>query len=120
MATKRAFSYIRFSKPEQLKGDSLRRQMEWSEGLCTRKGWMLDGSLKLQDLGVSAFRGKHAATGRLAAFLAAIKQGKVHPGDVLLVESLDRLSRQDVDTGWEIFRGILKAGVEIQTREPER
>src|SRR5262245_58669308 len=102
-ATKRAFSYIRFSKPEQLKGNSLQRQLEWSEGLCAVKGWKLDDSLKLQDLGVSAFRGKNAATGRLASFLQAIKQGKVKAGDVLLVESLDRLSRQDVDTGWEIF-----------------
>jgi DNA invertase Pin-like site-specific DNA recombinase len=122
MATraKRAFSYVRFSKPEQLKGDSLRRQLEWGEGLCQRKGWTLDDSLKLRDLGVSAFRGKNVATGRLAAFLDAIKAGKVRPGDVLLLESLDRLSRQDVDTGWEIFRGILKSGVEIYTREPER
>jgi DNA invertase Pin-like site-specific DNA recombinase len=117
---KRAFSYVRFSKPEQLKGDSLRRQLEWGEGLCQQKGWTLDDSLKLRDLGVSAFRGKNAATGRLAAFLDAIKAGKVRPGDVLIVESLDRLSRQDVDTGWEIFRGILKSGVEIYTREPER
>jgi hypothetical protein len=42
-AEKRAFSYIRFSKPEQLKGNSLQRQLEWSEGLCRRKGWTLEG-----------------------------------------------------------------------------
>jgi hypothetical protein len=39
---------------------------------------------------------------------------------LLLVESLDRLSREEVDNGWELFRDILKSGVEIVTREPER
>src|SRR5436305_1765840 len=69
--TKTAFSYIRFSDRKQAKGDSLRRQLEWGPALCASKGWALDDGLKLQDLGVSAFRGKNAATGALAAFRAA-------------------------------------------------
>ncbi len=117
---KRAFSYIRFSDRKQAKGDSLRRQLEWGQQLCQVKGWDLDTELKLHDLGKSAFRGRNAITGTLGAFLQAIKQGKVQPGDVLLVESLDRLSRDDIDPAWELFRSILKAGVEIVTREPER
>jgi DNA invertase Pin-like site-specific DNA recombinase len=84
------------------------------------KGWILDEGLKLHDLGVSAFRGQNAATDHLAAFREAIRLGKVLPGDVLLVESLDRLSREDIDPAWELFRSTLKSGVEIYTREPER
>src|SRR5262245_27229953 len=99
--SKRAFSYIRFSKPEQLKGDSLRRQLEWGVGICTTKGWALDEILYLRDLGKSAFRGANAATGKLGAFLEAIKSGDVKRGDVLLLESLDRLSREDIDPAWE-------------------
>ncbi len=118
--TKRAFSYIRFSDKKQAMGDSLRRQLEWGPALAAARGWVLDTDLKLHDLGVSAFRGKNAATGALAGFLAAVKEGRVSKGDVLLLESLDRLSREDIDPAWETFRSILKAGVEIYTREPER
>lgn len=117
---KRAFSYIRYSKKRQQKGDSFRRQVEWGPKVCEAKGWVLDDGLKLQDLGVSAFRGKNAATGALAAFLEEIRIGKVLPGDVLLVESLDRLTREAIDEARELFRSILKTGVEIYTREPER
>jgi DNA invertase Pin-like site-specific DNA recombinase len=117
--TKRAWSYIRFSHKSQAKGDSLRRQLEWGPQICAAKGWTLDETLNLIDLGVSAFRGKNATQGALAGFLEAIKLGKVKPGDVLLLESVDRLSRADIDTAWELFRSILKAGVEIHTREPD-
>ena len=73
----------------------------------------------MQDLGVSGFRGRNAKRG-LGAFLEAISQGKVVPGDVLIVESLDRLSREALDDAYQLFRGILKTGVELYTREPER
>jgi DNA invertase Pin-like site-specific DNA recombinase len=72
------------------------------------------------DKGVSAFRGKNKGTGGLADFLEKIRMGMVRQGDVLLVESLDRLTREDIDSGWELFRLILKSGVEIVTREPEQ
>jgi DNA invertase Pin-like site-specific DNA recombinase len=119
-ATKRAFSYLRFSDKKQAKGDSLRRQLEWGPALCRSKGWALDESFRLEDLGVSAFRGRNSATGALSEFLVAIRAGKVVPGDILLLESLDRLSREDIDPAWELFRSILKSGVEVCTREPER
>jgi DNA invertase Pin-like site-specific DNA recombinase len=118
--TKTAYSYIRFSSGRQGKGDSVRRQLEWGEGLCRQKGWTLDENLDLDDKAVSAFRGANAATGKLGAFLEAVKAGTVKPGSVLLVESLDRVSREDIDAGWQLFRKILIGGVEIVTREPER
>jgi DNA invertase Pin-like site-specific DNA recombinase len=117
---KRAFSYIRFSDRKQAKGGSKRRQLEWGLALCASKGWQLDEHFRLQDEGVSAFRGTNATAGKLAAFLQAIKAGDVKAGDVLLLESLDRLSREDIDPAWELFRKILKSGVEVYTREPER
>src|ERR1019366_5066221 len=60
------------------------------------------------------------ATGKLGAFLADIKSETVKAGDVLVVESLDRLSRQDIDDAYDLFRGILRAGVEIVTLDPKR
>lgn len=117
---KRAISYIRFSDKRQRKGDSVRRQLDWAPQLCQSKGWILDESFDLQDSGVSAFRGKNADVGKLAAFLQEIERGTVLAGDVLLVESLDRLSRDAIDDAYELWRKILKSGVEIYTREPDR
>lgn len=69
---------------------------------------------------MSAFRGKNAAVGNLRTFLDAIKSGKVEPGSVLIVESFDRVSRQGIDTGYDLVKLILKAGVRIVTLSPER
>jgi DNA invertase Pin-like site-specific DNA recombinase len=115
-----AYSYIRFSKKKQAKGDSLRRQTELAEAYCQRRGWKLDTTLTLHDLGVSAFRGKNALVGNLRVFLDEVKRGTVRPGSVLIVESVDRISRQGIDEGWDIIKGILKAGIRLVTLTPER
>src|SRR5215207_3150924 len=88
-----AYSYIRFSSPEQAKGDSLRRQTEAAAAWCERHGVTLDTSLTLHDLGTSAIRGAHRDNPdkhALAAFLKAVEGGKVRKGSYLVVESLDR------------------------------
>lgn len=115
-----AFSYIRFSTAEQRKGDSLRRQTQKAEDYCRRKGWTLDASLTLHDLGVSAFRGKNALVGNLGEFLKAVERGTVLPGSILIVESIDRISRQGIDEGYDLIKGILKRGVRLVTLSPER
>src|SRR5215813_5101953 len=119
-ATVIAYSYVRFSHPDQAAGDSERRQDERALDICKRRGWTLDTSLSLRDQGVSAFRGKNALTGNLGVFLQAVKRGTVKPGSVLIVESFDRLSRQGIDEGYEVVKRILKAGVIIMTLSPER
>jgi DNA invertase Pin-like site-specific DNA recombinase len=45
----RAYSYIRFSTPEQSKGDSLRRQLEKSKKYAEENGLILDSSLMSAD-----------------------------------------------------------------------
>jgi DNA invertase Pin-like site-specific DNA recombinase len=115
-----AYSYIRFSTPDQAKGDSLRRQTERAAAYCERRGWTLDTGLTLRDLGVSAFRGKNAAVGNFRTFLDAIKTGKVAPGSALIVESIDRISRQGIDEGYDLIKGILKKGIILVTLSPER
>src|SRR5262245_930103 len=89
----RAYSYLRFSDGSQRKGDSLRRQREFAVELCRRNGWVLDDSLHLRDLGVSAYRSKNAKVGALAEFIEAVQSGRVRPNSVLVIESIDRLSR---------------------------
>jgi DNA invertase Pin-like site-specific DNA recombinase len=115
-----AYSYIRFSHPDQAKGDSLRRQDDRAKEYCRRRGWHLDENLTLHDLGVSAFRGKNAAVGNFRTFLEGIETGKVAPGSVLIVESFDRISRQGIDEGYDLIKRILKSGIRIVTLSPER
>jgi DNA invertase Pin-like site-specific DNA recombinase len=115
-----AYSYIRFSTREQEKGDSLRRQMDKAKDYCKKRGWRLDDTLTLRDLGVSAFRGDNAFNGNLGVFLKAIDNGSVQPGSALVVESIDRISRQGIDEGYDICKQIIKAGVLLVTLSPER
>jgi DNA invertase Pin-like site-specific DNA recombinase len=106
----RAFSYMRFSTLEQGKGDSLNRQTtmarEWSE----KHGVPLDTDLNLTDKGVSAYRGANAETGALGAFLDTVKAGAIPRGSWLLVESLDRISRQVVRKAARTIEDIVDAG----------
>ncbi|MES2325254.1 MAG: recombinase family protein [Pseudomonadota bacterium] len=110
-----AYSYIRFSTSEQKKGDSLRRQTELSEHYAAKHGLTLDNSLHLHDLGLSAFDRSNIERGALGGFLEAVKRGRIVPGSFLLVESLDRLSRDKVLAALEIFISILRHGVTIVT-----
>lgn len=110
-----AYSYIRFSTPEQKKGTSFQRQSENSNAYAVRRGLRLDTSLNLFDEGRSAFTGENQEDGALAEFLEAIKTGKVKKGSVLIVENLDRLSRQEISKSISLFVGILTSGIEIVT-----
>ncbi len=111
------YSYIRFSSKKQMTGDSFRRQVEMGEEWIRRHGHV-PASLTLHDLGVPAFRGQNRHKGALSRFLEEIKAGRVKPGSILLVENLDRLSRQGVDEAYDLFKSILKAGVLIAVLKP--
>lgn len=110
-----AYSYIRFSTTEQKKGDSLRRQTELSEQYALKHGLTLDTTLHLHDLGLSAFDRSNIDRGALGGFLEAVKRGRIVAGSYLLVESLDRLSRDKVLDALEIFSSILRQGITIVT-----
>lgn len=106
----KAYSYQRFSKPEQGKGTSLERQTELTAELCSRNGWRLDTRL-YADKGKSGFsKGQQT---KLYAFLEAIKAKQVEIPSVLIVEKLDRLSRQKLDHAMDLMKEILRAGVSI-------
>ncbi len=111
--TPRAYSYIRMSRPEQLRGDSLRRQLEASQRYANEHGLELDDTLR--DLGLSAYSGAHRSRGALGGFLVLVERGEVPAGSVLIVESLDRLSREAVLDALTQFSAIIKAGITIVT-----
>lgn len=116
----KAYSYLRFSTPEQQKGDSFRRQTSMATSYAARKGLDLDTALTFHDLGVSAFRGVNADAGRLADFLEAVRAGLVPQGAFLLVEALDRLSRLAPRKALRVLEDIVDAGVTVVTLNDEK
>lgn len=117
----RAYSYLRFSTPEQQKGDSFRRQSSMAASYAARHGLELDEELTFHDLGRSAFRGQNLAeAGRLGDFLEAARSGIVPRGSVLLVEQLDRISRQSARKAVRALESIVDAGVVVVTLNDER
>lgn len=116
-----AYSYIRFSTPQQAQGDSLRRQTEAAQDWCARNGINLDTSTTLQDLGRSAYTGKHrenADRHALAAFLKLVEGNKVPRGSYLIVENLDRLSREHIRPALSLLLSLIEAGVRVVQLKP--
>ena len=111
----RAYSYLRFSSRAQADGDSIRRQTEASRDYARQHGFVLDESLRINDYGVSAYNGQNVKSGALGEFLREVKAGNVPRGSWLLVESLDRISRQAMTKAASLFLEILDAGITIVT-----
>jgi len=114
----RAYSYVRMSTRKQLRGDSLRRQLERSKAFADEYSLLLDDSL--QDLGVSAWKGRNFKTGALGRFLSMVENGQIPKGSYLLIESLDRLSREAVPDALTLFMAIINAGIVIVTLGEDR
>jgi DNA invertase Pin-like site-specific DNA recombinase len=111
------YSYVRYSSKKQMKGDSLRRQVEDGEKWIRENDHTL-ANTTLHDLGVSAFKGKNRHVGALSRFLDEIEQGRIPKGSILLCENLDRISREGIDAAGDLFKKIIKAGVDIATLMP--
>ncbi|VXA78340.1 MULTISPECIES: recombinase family protein [Aeromonas] len=110
----KAYSYVRFSTPKQAQGDSYRRQLKSAIDYCAEHNLQLDAKT-IEDFGVSAFRGSNRTDGALGRFIDAVKGGEIEEGSYLLVESVDRLSRQAIEKALSQFLEILNAGVVIVT-----
>jgi DNA invertase Pin-like site-specific DNA recombinase len=106
-------SYLRYSSLAQAVGTSIARQLQLSQEWALANGMVIDESLR--DEGVSAFRGANAATGALASILQRIDRKEIRKGSVLIVENLDRLSRNEESVALELFLSIINRGVDIVT-----
>lgn len=111
----KVYSYSRWSTPEQAKGDSFRRQQDAALRWAEREGLELDDSLRIIDEGISAFRGTNALDGGLSRFLEACRRGLIEPGSILLVESLDRISRMPPRKAQRLIDDIVDNEVTIVT-----
>ncbi|MBR1248954.1 recombinase family protein [Bradyrhizobium sp. AUGA SZCCT0169] len=110
-----AYSYLRISTDLQQKGHGRNRQLEASRAYAEANGLELAEGSELEDIGVSAFKGANVRDGALGRFLEAIRAGLIEPGSYLIVESLDRLSRQQLLTAQSLFLSIIQAGINLVT-----
>jgi DNA invertase Pin-like site-specific DNA recombinase len=108
---KTCFSYIRFSSRIQAQGDSESRQLEIAPRIAKEKGWTLRQDLCAQNLGVSAYKGDNIKT--LQSIIEAAKLGKIPQGAVMILEAVDRLTRMELDAAYDLFRDLLRVGVEL-------
>ena len=116
-----AYSYIRFSTPEQRRGDSLRRQTDAAAAWCASHGAQLDTSRTFHDLGKLAFLGDHRKNPdryALAAFLKLVEDDKIPRGSYLIIEALDRLTREHVRAALMLCLGLIEKGIRIVQLSP--
>lgn len=91
----RAIGYIRYSSPNQSKGDSIRRQTANIVKYAKTHGLVLDTDNDIyEDRAKSAYTGKNTAT--LDLILEAMDTGVYPKGTTLIIESFDRISRQQI------------------------
>jgi DNA invertase Pin-like site-specific DNA recombinase len=102
-----------------MSGSSLDRQSDLVKEFAEKNNLELVLDEDFSDLGVSAFKGANRAKENgLGRFIAAIDADRIPNGSFLLVESLDRLSRQDVGLALELFLSIINRDICIATLSP--
>jgi DNA invertase Pin-like site-specific DNA recombinase len=116
----KAYSYVRMSTDAQLKGHSRQRQIEKSVNYAATHKLDLADETQLEDIGVSAYRGANVTGGALGQFLEAVENGRVPKGSYLIVESLDRISRQEILDSLDLFLRIIRSGINLVTLEDEK
>jgi DNA invertase Pin-like site-specific DNA recombinase len=96
-----AHPYARVSDPDQSLGTGIKRQTEEEETLkriaefCRIHGFKCSKHFRVDD-GVSAWKGLNASPEHeLGQFLQDANRGLILPGDCLLLENYDRMSRQN-------------------------
>lgn len=107
---RKCYSYVRFSHKKQELGTSFARQSD-IQHFVDKHNLVVD--TKLEDLGVSAFRGKNSQKGQLGDFIDLVENGLIEENSILLIENFDRLSRQKVIKSTQIFINLLNRGVDI-------
>lgn len=108
-----AHIYIRFSTLEQREGTSTRRQQDECFSHLVNKGWTLGQTIV--DEGKSAFSGDNQAAGAALNIFEQEAAMGLHRDSVLLVERLDRLSRQGHEDTFELIRRFGRHGVHVAT-----
>lgn len=110
----KAISYIRFSTGKQAKGSSHERQTAMLDRWLTANPDFTLSSESFKDLGISGFSGKHLKSG-FGLLLEAVENGSIQPGDVILIEAMDRVGRLEPMEMLPLLSRIVSRGVDIVT-----
>lgn len=113
----KAISYYRFSTREQSEGTSIKRQSEDCMVFAASRGWTIEDTII--DEGKSAFSGANRDEGAALNLLEHEVRSGLHHGKVLLVERLDRISRQGFDETLDFVRLLTGHGVSVATVDGE-
>ncbi|QTG15732.1 recombinase family protein [Agrobacterium tumefaciens] len=108
-----AYSYVRISTFEQSEGSGVERQLEKTRRYAEENGLILD--TEMIDIGKSGFHGRHKKDGVFGEFIDLVKEGKIKRGSVLIVESLDRISREKVIVAAGQLLSLLGEGIDVVT-----
>lgn len=101
------------STDRQLDGHSLDRQVKATKAYCEQNNLELID--ELADIGLSGYSGANVTKGQLGQLFQALETGNAPEGLVVVVESLDRLSRQNPLTALTQFSKMLDYGIELHT-----
>lgn len=113
--------YARFSNQEQAQGNSQARQLSLCRDMVERHGWQGSPTRELIDEGLSAFSGANRAPGGLLfAFEQEAEAGRYREGHILVVENLDRISRQGYDAVLPFLQKLTRQGVTVATVDGDR
>lgn len=113
--------YARFSNQEQAQGNSKTRQLTLCRDMVARHGWEGSTDRELIDEGLSAYSGANRASGALLYnFEQQADAGRYRNGHVLVVENLDRISRQGYDAILPFLQKLTASGVTVATVDGDR
>lgn len=110
-----AIIYGRFSSKQQKSSTSRKRQIEQAMEFVIKYELVLLDDGVWFDAGVSGFRGKHRQQGELGKLLDAIQSATVPNDAVLIIESIDRLSRENPLDAFGLIKDVVDAGVSVVT-----
>ena len=105
-----AYIYARWSSLEQTKGSTLPRQIDNCTRLIEQRGWSIADTII--DRGRSAYTGANIQTGELGKFAERVRTGQII-NPILVVEELDRLSRQPADIMLTWLSPLVRQGLTI-------
>lgn len=106
-----AILYIRWSTKDQSEGDSKVRQTLLGERVAAKHQWLITETLI--DHGKSAYHGKNrSAGGALYKIEERAARGELQ-GKVLIVEAMDRLSRQEPLESLFLLHDLTKRGLTV-------
>lgn len=108
------YLYIRYSHEKQGEGSSYDRQL----GLALNHfpDLIRDDDHIFFDKGQSAYKGKHLEKGgQLRRFYDLVAAERIPAGSTLLVEDLDRLSREHRDKAGDLLRQLTRKGITVYT-----